>query len=179
MFYIYLFIYISCHIWYLALLGVTSPDRLFQAERPVWHTIHCKALPKKYRETKVEEESKNKQIIMVTDSEDPSTSDSHEWQNCAGRQIFVDINETSRQFSTVLLKLFKLLFFRWERVLSPVQSCFYIFTIRKISFLLRVYFMFSMGRGNHFLCVKLFWFHYRYLGYSLSKNVHFLNNKII
>ncbi|KAK9947462.1 hypothetical protein M0R45_003086 [Rubus argutus] len=52
---------------------------LFQAERPVWQTIHCNVLPKDYKETKVEEkESEIKQIVMVTDSESPSNDDDSE-----------------------------------------------------------------------------------------------------
>jgi len=48
---------------------------LFQEERPVWHTINCNVLPKGYKQTKVEEESKEK-IIIVTDNEAPSIYDS-------------------------------------------------------------------------------------------------------
>ncbi|XP_024030616.1 protein OS-9 homolog [Morus notabilis] len=63
-------------------LTVRSPmlcqHPLFHAERPVWYTIHCNVLPKDYKETKVVEEIKNKEVVMVTDSED-STND--EWSN--------------------------------------------------------------------------------------------------
>ncbi|KAK8655025.1 hypothetical protein V6N13_107617 [Hibiscus sabdariffa] len=46
---------------------------LFQEERPVWHTINCNALPKDYRDTKVEEP----RISMIMDSEDqPNNYDS-------------------------------------------------------------------------------------------------------
>ncbi|XP_050213653.1 protein OS-9 homolog [Mercurialis annua] len=46
----------------------------FQEERPVWHTINCNALPK---ETKAEKDkTENNQIIVVSDSEYPSTYDS-------------------------------------------------------------------------------------------------------
>ncbi|XP_062149611.1 protein OS-9 homolog isoform X1 [Alnus glutinosa] len=48
---------------------------LFQEERPVWHTINCNVLPKDYKEAKVEEESKEK-IIIVTDNEGQSNYDS-------------------------------------------------------------------------------------------------------
>ncbi|KAL4654224.1 hypothetical protein ACB092_01G362400 [Castanea dentata] len=51
---------------------------LFQEERPVWHTIHCNVLPKDYKDTKVGEEAKEKQILMVTDDEAPSNYDSKE-----------------------------------------------------------------------------------------------------
>jgi protein OS-9 len=43
----------------------------------VWHTINCNVLPKGYKQTKVEEESKEK-IIIVTDNEAPSIYDSEE-----------------------------------------------------------------------------------------------------
>lgn len=51
---------------------------LFQEERPVWHTINCNVLPKDFKDTKVGEESKEKQILMVTDDEAPSNYDSKE-----------------------------------------------------------------------------------------------------
>lgn len=44
----------------------------------MWHTIHCNVLPKDYKDTKVGEESKEKQILMVTDDEAPSNYDSKE-----------------------------------------------------------------------------------------------------
>lgn len=43
--------------------------RLFQEERPVWHTIDCNALPKDYKVSKVKEEDEDTEIVMVTDSE--------------------------------------------------------------------------------------------------------------
>ncbi|KAF5459263.1 hypothetical protein F2P56_023223 [Juglans regia] len=51
---------------------------LFQEERPVWHTINCNVLPKDFKETKVEEESKEKPILMVTDNDDLSIHDPKE-----------------------------------------------------------------------------------------------------
>ena len=42
----------------------------------MWHTINCNVLPKDYKQTKVEEESKEKKIIIVTDNEAPSMYDS-------------------------------------------------------------------------------------------------------
>ncbi|CAN1290002.1 Protein OS-9 homolog [Linum perenne] len=45
-----------------------STCKLFQEERPVWHTINCNVMRKDYKESKVEKEkSENKQIIMVTE----------------------------------------------------------------------------------------------------------------
>jgi protein OS-9 len=44
----------------------------------VWHTINCNVLPKDYKETKVEEESKEKKIIIGSDEEGPSIYDSKE-----------------------------------------------------------------------------------------------------
>lgn len=44
----------------------------------MWHTINCNVLPKGYKDTKVGEESKEKQILMVTDDEAPSNYDSKE-----------------------------------------------------------------------------------------------------
>jgi protein OS-9 len=41
----------------------------------VWHTINCNVHPKDYKEAKVEEESKEK-IIIVTDNEGQSNYDS-------------------------------------------------------------------------------------------------------
>ncbi|KAM6553274.1 hypothetical protein CsatB_014036 [Cannabis sativa] len=57
-------------------LTVRSPmlcqHPLFQAERPVWYTIHCNELPKD-KETRVAEEfQKNKQIVTVAEDEDTS-----------------------------------------------------------------------------------------------------------
>ncbi|KAL5547713.1 hypothetical protein UlMin_002944 [Ulmus minor] len=50
---------------------------LFQAEKPVWYTIHCNALPKDHKEvTKTGEDVKNRQIVMATESEERSNSDS-------------------------------------------------------------------------------------------------------
>ncbi|KAK6944428.1 Protein OS9-like domain [Dillenia turbinata] len=51
---------------------------LFQEERPVWHTIHCNALPSDYKETKAEQNFKDKQIVKVTDVEYPSSYASEE-----------------------------------------------------------------------------------------------------
>ncbi|XP_028753978.1 protein OS-9 homolog isoform X2 [Neltuma alba] len=42
---------------------------LFQEERPVSHTINCNVLPKDYKETKVGQEDKITEIVMVTDTE--------------------------------------------------------------------------------------------------------------
>ncbi|KAL6274955.1 hypothetical protein ACE6H2_025647 [Prunus campanulata] len=52
----------------------------FLAERPVWQAINCNVLPKDYKETKAEEESNIKQIVLVadTDSESPSNDVSDE-----------------------------------------------------------------------------------------------------
>lgn len=44
----------------------------------MWHTINCNVLPKDFKDTKVGEESKEKQILMVTDDEAPSNYDSKE-----------------------------------------------------------------------------------------------------
>ncbi|KAF4346868.1 hypothetical protein G4B88_018407 [Cannabis sativa] len=57
-------------------LTVRSPmlcqHPLFQAERPVWYTIHCNELPKD-KETRVAEEfQKSKQIVTVAEDEDTS-----------------------------------------------------------------------------------------------------------
>ncbi|XP_059635189.1 protein OS-9 homolog [Cornus florida] len=53
---------------------------LFQEERPVWHTISCKVLPKDYKEPKEKEDSyQDGRITMVTDHEYPSTLDSEEY----------------------------------------------------------------------------------------------------
>ncbi|GFS35707.1 ER lectin-like protein [Actinidia rufa] len=49
---------------------------LFQDERPVWQTINCNALPKEYKEPKVEEDEK---ITMVTHFEHTSTFKSEEY----------------------------------------------------------------------------------------------------
>ncbi|CAI0388935.1 unnamed protein product [Linum tenue] len=63
-------------------LTVQSPmlckHPLFQEERPVWHTINCNALPKTYKESKVEKEStdEDKQIFMVTEVESPTNEQS-------------------------------------------------------------------------------------------------------
>jgi len=43
--------------------------RLFQEERPVWHTIDCNVLPKDYKDGKVKQKDKDMEIVMVTDSE--------------------------------------------------------------------------------------------------------------
>ncbi|XP_052114285.1 protein OS-9 homolog [Arachis duranensis] len=44
--------------------------RLFQEERPVWHTIDCNALAKDYKDDdKVRVENRDMEIVMVTDSE--------------------------------------------------------------------------------------------------------------
>lgn len=43
--------------------------RLFQEERPVWHTIDCNAFPKEYKVSKVKQEGEDMEIVMVTDSE--------------------------------------------------------------------------------------------------------------
>ncbi|KAF5459268.1 hypothetical protein F2P56_023229 [Juglans regia] len=51
---------------------------LFQEERPVWHTINCNVLPKDFKETKMEEESKEKLILMVTDNDGLSIHDPKE-----------------------------------------------------------------------------------------------------
>ncbi|KAB1208938.1 Protein OS-9 [Morella rubra] len=51
---------------------------LFQEERPVWHIINCNVLPKDYKESKVEEESKENEIAMVTENEGPSNHDPDE-----------------------------------------------------------------------------------------------------
>lgn len=42
---------------------------LFQEERPVSHTINCNVLPKDYKETKVAQDDKITEIVMVTDTE--------------------------------------------------------------------------------------------------------------
>ncbi|KAI4344214.1 hypothetical protein L6164_011465 [Bauhinia variegata] len=42
---------------------------LFQEERPVWHIINCNALQKGYKEKKIDKEHKNRQIVMVGDTE--------------------------------------------------------------------------------------------------------------
>ncbi|XP_041007990.1 protein OS-9 homolog isoform X2 [Juglans microcarpa x Juglans regia] len=52
--------------------------QLFQEERPVWHTINCNVLHKDFKETKVEEESKEKPILMVTDNDGLSIHDPKE-----------------------------------------------------------------------------------------------------
>ncbi|KAG2713403.1 hypothetical protein I3760_04G175000 [Carya illinoinensis] len=51
---------------------------LFQEERPVWQTINCNVLPKDFKETKVEEESKEKPILMVTENDGLSIHDPKE-----------------------------------------------------------------------------------------------------
>ncbi|KAA3486046.1 protein OS-9-like protein [Gossypium australe] len=43
--------------------------RLFQEERPVWHTINCNILPKDYKDNKVDDTH----FTMIIDSDDPST----------------------------------------------------------------------------------------------------------
>ena len=43
--------------------------RLFQEERPVWHTIDCNVLPKDYKE---ENKVEKTPIVMVTEDEYPS-----------------------------------------------------------------------------------------------------------
>lgn len=54
--------------------------RLFQEERPVWHTINCNVLPKDYKEMNVQQESfGGEQIRMVTELEYPHTFDSEEY----------------------------------------------------------------------------------------------------
>lgn len=47
-----------------------KPFRLFQEERPVWHTINCNVLPKEEKEKRPEKEKiEDKQITMVTEDE--------------------------------------------------------------------------------------------------------------
>ncbi|PPR99586.1 hypothetical protein GOBAR_AA21097 [Gossypium barbadense] len=46
-----------------------STCKLFQEERPVWHTINCNILPKDYKDTKVDDTH----FTMMMDSDDPST----------------------------------------------------------------------------------------------------------
>ncbi|MBA0668939.1 hypothetical protein Goklo_001812 [Gossypium klotzschianum] len=46
-----------------------STCKLFQEERPVWHTINCNILPKDYKDTKVDDTH----FTMIIDSDDPST----------------------------------------------------------------------------------------------------------
>lgn len=47
-----------------------KPFRLFQEERPVWHTINCNVLHKDQTAKRPEEEKfEDKQIIMVTEDE--------------------------------------------------------------------------------------------------------------
>ncbi|XP_004488513.1 protein OS-9 homolog [Cicer arietinum] len=48
---------------------------LFQEERPIWHTIDCNVLPKDYKYTKVRQDNRDADIVMVTDSE---TNDSEQ-----------------------------------------------------------------------------------------------------
>lgn len=53
--------------------------RLYQEERPVWHTINCNSLPKKQNEKGVEEEKmEDNRIIMVRDTKNPSSGDAFE-----------------------------------------------------------------------------------------------------
>lgn len=44
----------------------------------MWHIINCNVLPKDYKESKVEEESKENEIAMVTENEGPSNHDPDE-----------------------------------------------------------------------------------------------------
>ena len=75
--------------------------RLFQEERPVWHTINCNVLPKDYKDTKVEEESKE-QIVMVTDNEAPSKYDSEEWQTLIHRALSIRMKWVKRMIVVLL-----------------------------------------------------------------------------
>ncbi|KAK6942201.1 Protein OS9-like domain [Dillenia turbinata] len=57
---------------------LTNEPRETEEERPVWHTIHCNALPSDSKETKAEQNFEDKQIVMVTDVEYPSSDASEE-----------------------------------------------------------------------------------------------------
>ena len=117
-------IFLSAY-WSITLTCYNWNGRLFQAERPVWYTIHCNVLPKDDKETKVAEEfKKNQRIVTVTDGKDPSNDDLSWLTNTYRLKIFV-LNKTYIMCNFMALMSFTFQLDRWRilRIHIPFEIC--------------------------------------------------------